>query len=329
MHLERLYIKNFKNYTEVELKFSKDWNCFLGSNGGGKTNLLDAIHYLCLCKSYFHSTDNLNIRHDSNGFTVEGNFGKDTVKCMVEKGQRKAFFLNNNKYRKLADHIGLFPVVVIAPDDVDLVNGGSETRRRLIDSTLAQLDSIYLQDLQAYNKVLTQRNSTLRDFAQRRAFDESLLDSWDQQLIPLATSIYTKRTELIKEFIPLFEKYYKLLAEKTEVPKAVYRSDLLGTDFGELLRASRDKDRILQRTVVGIHRDELELSLQGYSVKRFGSQGQRKSILIALKLAKYELIHQKKGMLPVLLLDDLFDKLDRIRVERLLDLIVKGDFGQA
>ncbi len=328
MHLDTLSLRNFKNYKEIDLAFAGSWNCFLGPNGGGKTNLLDAIHYLCLCKSYFQHTDNVNIRHGCDGFSIEGQLGDAKVKCTVASGKRKAFYLNDNKYPKLSEHIGRFPVVVIAPDDMDIINGGSEARRKLMDNTLAQLDRTYLHNLQLYNKVLTQRNGSLRDFAKRNTFDESLLDSWDQQLIPLGKQIHSKRVELMGEFVPIFKKQYENIAGDQEVPNVIYVSELSNTNFEELLKSSREKDKILARTVSGIHRDELKLTLTEHLVKRFGSQGQRKSFLIALKLAKYELIRERKKTSPILLLDDLFDKLDRERVQKLLKLIVEGDFGQ-
>jgi len=328
MHLDRLKLRNFKNYEEIDLEFSGAWISFLGPNGGGKTNLLDAIHYLCLCKSYFQHTDNVNIRHGTDGFLIEGKLGEATVKCTVAIGKKKSFFLNNNKYPKLSEHIGRFPVVVIAPDDMEIINGGSEARRKLLDSNLAQLDAGYLKNLQLYNKVLTQRNGSLREFAQRNTYDESLLDSWDEQLIPLGKKIHQHRLELMDDFVPLFEKQYQSIAGKQEVPRANYVSELSNTDFAQLLKNSREKDKFLARTVSGIHRDDLELVLSGHAVKRFGSQGQRKTFLIALKLAMYELIRQKKQIAPILLLDDLFDKLDRSRVQKLLEVIATGDFGQ-
>ena len=332
MFIQRLSLTDFKNYSSAEIPFSEQVNCLLGDNGAGKTNILDSIYYLCLCKSYFNPVDHQNIRHDQDFFRIEGIFSKDsaeeTIVCKVQHGKRKEFEHNKVKYDRLSEHIGRYPVVIITPDDKELINGGASERRRFMDSTLAQIDNQYLSDLMSYNKVLSQRNATLKSFGERGIFEEQELEVWDAQMTKLGKYIYDKRKSLYKELFPLIQDYYALISNKNEVSGSEYRSDLADGDFDKLLIDSRQKDRALQRTVVGIHRDDIILSMDGYPLKKFGSQGQKKSFLTALKLAQFDLIQKAKDVKPLLLLDDVFDKLDRKRVKQLMGLIAEDHFGQ-
>lgn len=338
MHLQALKVTNFKNYESQTLVLSEHLNCFVGQNGMGKTNLLDAIYYLCMCKSHFKTSDKHIMRHGADFFRIEGNFinqqaeEKPTVDKVIAKVQprkRKDFERNQAVYDKLADHIGRFPVVMIAPDDTLMAMEGSEERRRFLDNTLCQLDNQYLIHLMHYNKVLSQRNKLLKLFAETRNFDEILVQSYDIQLIPAANYIHKKRQEWMTDFEPIFKDYYGQISGKREEVNCIYQSKLLTTDFETLLNDTLEKDRILQRTTTGVHKDDLKFVFNGVPVKQFASQGQLKSYILALKLAQYELLRQQKQIAPILLLDDIFDKLDENRVKQLLELLIqKKEFGQ-
>jgi len=333
MYLQSLNITNFKNYPEAIASFSEKINCFTGDNGTGKTNLLDAIHYLSFCKSYFNPVDTQNIKHEENFFAIHGHFirngdASDKVSCVQKAGERKQFKLNDKTYDRLADHIGSFPLVMISPYDRDLINEGSEIRRKLIDSVISQFDKLYLDDLINYNKALQQRNSLLKQFYERNFFDPAMLEIWDEQLFRLGSEIYEKRRVFIKRFIPIFQKYFDFITEGKETVSIEYESHLHDTEARQLLASTLDRDRMVKYTTAGIHKDDLRFSIFDYPVKKFGSQGQQKSFVIALKLAQFDYTKEEKGYKPILLFDDIFDKLDDHRVQQLIKLVSENNFGQ-
>ncbi|MCD6112147.1 MAG: DNA replication and repair protein RecF [Bacteroidales bacterium] len=334
MYLKQLLLTNFKNYSEANFIFSKKINCFIGNNGAGKTNILDAIYYLSFSKSYFNSIDSQNILHDKDFFTIHGTYLKngddikDTISCTLKQEHKKQFKLNNNLYKRLADHIGLFPLIMISPYDRDLINNGSEVRRKYIDSVISQFNKNYLNNLINYNKALLQRNKLLKQFYEQNYFDISLLEIWDKQLFDFGNAIHKKRKEFLNEFIPLFQEYYTFISGEKEKVDIVYISQLNDKNFEELLSENLYKDKILKYTTTGIHKDELLLKIQNYPIKKFGSQGQQKSFFIALKLAQFEHTKNIKGFKPILLFDDIFDKLDDLRVEKIINLVSNNNFGQ-
>jgi len=332
MYLKNLSLLNFRICSEQEFSFSEGVNCFLGNNGSGKTNVLDAIHYLSLCKSYIHSVDSLQIRDGYDFFMVQGHFlkeGRDEmVSCTVKRNHKKQFKRNKKEYERLSDHIGLFPVVMISPYDSNLIFEGSEERRKFIDNALSQTDSEYLELIIAYNRVLAQRNASLKQYAINHSQDFTLLDVFDEQLIQLGKPIFEKRKIFFSVFEPLFQKHYSFMTGAKELVRLEYISQLGDESYEKGISASRKKDLILERTGFGIHKDDLEFYLKGMTLKRAGSQGQQKSYLIALKLAHYSYLQLKTGHKPILLLDDIFDKLDDSRVHKLLDMVVRDEFGQ-
>lgn len=332
MWLKNITLLNFKNYASAELSFSETVNVFVGNNGAGKTNLLDAIHYLCLCKGYFNSIDSHQIKSNEDLFLVQGDFEREEknekITCGLKRNQKKQFKRNKKEYDKLANHIGLFPLVMISPNDVNIILDGSEERRRFIDNVISQTDSYYLDELIVYNKHLLNRNSLLKQIAITRKLDVSLLEIFDTQLINSGNKIFEKRKLFMVEFIPLFNKYYSFISEGAEIVALDYQSQLNEKRFDELLANSIDRDRVLERTTTGIHKDDLVFTLSHMPLKRFGSQGQQKSFLIALKLAQYAYLQKFKGFKPILLLDDIFDKLDDLRVHKLMEMVSHHDFGQ-
>lgn len=332
MYLESLSIINFKNYPSAEVTLHPQVNAFVGNNGEGKTNLLDAIHYLSLCKSYFNASDAGAIRHGNDFFVLQGVFQfddrKEAISCGIKRGQKKIFKRNQKEYDKLSEHIGLVPVVMISPTDSGLITEGSEERRRFIDSLLSQLDADYLGELIQYNKLLSQRNAYLKQSYVRRNFDELTLQIWDDQLIASGEIIYKKRIDFVGQFIPVFDQFYRFISEDKEQVSLEYQSQLHDGSFRSLLENSLEKDRHLQYTTHGPHKDDLLFLIGGHPVKRFASQGQQKSYLVALKLAQFELFRRNRGMKPILLLDDIFDKLDDRRVARLMEMVSNDDFGQ-
>ncbi|MCP4438590.1 MAG: DNA replication/repair protein RecF [Aureispira sp.] len=332
MHLEQLKLSNFKNYSNQSLEFSPKLNCLVGSNGMGKTNLLDAIHYLCMCKSHFSVPDRQIILHEESFFRLDGLFyrnkKKEQIVCKYQPKQKKVFERNKVAYQRLSEHIGLLPLVMIAPDDTQLIMEGSEARRQFIDFTLVQLDNDYLEHLLKYNKILEQRNAFLKKHENPAKIDMALLEVYDQQLLGPAAYIHQQRKEILTTFKPIFQDYYATISGDKEQVDFEYSSQLTEHSLEELLIASREKDRWLQRTTKGIHKDDLKLLINGFPVKRFASQGQLKSYLLALKLGQYNLIKQKNEVSPILLLDDIFDKLDKNRVKHLLTLLMEEQFGQ-
>nr|WP_294896167.1 DNA replication and repair protein RecF [uncultured Pedobacter sp.] len=333
MYLKKITLVNFKNYDEAELSFIDGANAFTGNNGAGKTNLLDAIHYLSLCKSYFNPIDSQQIKQDRDLFMLQGVFEKneneEMIACGVKKNQKKQFKRNKKEYQRLADHIGLFPLVMISPNDISLILEGSEERRKFVDTVISLTDAHYLDELITYNKVLQNRNALLKQIADTGKYDPALLEIFDDQLIKSGTAIFDKRQLFMQIFRPVFDQHYKYLTDEAESVSLIYESPLLNTDFASLLKQTLEKDRILQRTTQGIHRDDLIFQVhEDMPLKKFGSQGQQKSFLIALKLAKYSFIYQQKGFKPLLLLDDIFDKLDDLRITKLMKMVSEDDFGQ-
>ncbi len=332
MWLQKLSVINFKNYSEAELSFSQTVNAFTGDNGAGKTNLLDAIHYLSLCKSYFNPVDSQQIKQGEDLFMIQGTFSKEkkdeTIYCGLKKAQKKVFKRNKKEYQRLADHIGSFPLVMISPNDVSLITEGSEERRKFIDNVISQTDSSYLDELIIYNKNLANRNALLRQIATSGRYDPALMEIYDDQLIGSGTKIFGKRQAFMLEFRDIFNKHYSYLSEDAENVELVYDSPLLHDDLASLLKRNLERDRILERTTTGIHKDELSFTIHGMQLKKFGSQGQQKSFLIALKLAQYSFLKQQKGFEPLLLLDDIFDKLDNKRTTKLMQMVSDKDFGQ-
>jgi DNA replication and repair protein RecF len=304
----------------------------VGENGVGKTNLLDAIYHLAFGKSYFNPLALQNIQHDKEFYVIDGIFEKDEreeqIICSLKKGNKKIIKRNGKIYDKMADHVGLIPLVMISPSDQDLIAEGGETRRRFLDNVLSQLDAKYLQNLINYQKVLSQRNALLKYFALNRIFDASNLEIYDQQLHDFGYYIFEKRSAFIEQFLPIFLNFHEEITSRNEQVTIKYQSDLQQHSTLDVLKLNLQKDRILQYTSAGIHKDDLQFTIQNYPIKKFGSQGQQKSFLIALKLAQFESIKQIAHQKPILLFDDIFDKLDAKRVEKIIQMINNEIFGQ-
>src|ERR1051326_7232540 len=332
MFLEKLSLINFKNYAEAELSFSPSVNCFAGNNGSGKTNLLDAIHYLSFCKSFFNPIDSQNILHDAPFFVIQGVFdmdgNKEEIYCGQKRNQKKQFKRNKKEYPRLADHIGLLPCVMMSPSDTELIYEGSEERRKFIDSIISQFDKEYLDDLISYNKILMQRNALLRQFAEKNSFDADSLAVWDEQMAQYGVRIYEKRKAFVALFIQLFRDHYAFISGGNEEATIHYESQLHHGDMKILMETSLRKDRALEYTTVGIHKDDIEFELDGKPIKKFGSQGQQKSLLVALRLAQFDHVSKQKNIKPILLLDDIYDKLDDARVRKLMESVSSHRFGQ-
>lgn len=332
MWLEKISLLNYKNYEELNLTFSPQINCILGENGSGKTNLLDAIHYLSFTKSAFSSVEQQNIRHNEPFFMVKGVFDKDdephTIQCSLQPGQKKNVQNSKMMYEKISEHIGRFPVVLISPDDTDLIRGASELRRRFFDSLISQIDAPYLEDLIRYNHVLRQRNALLKQFADRHTYDSDLLDSYSDQLLDLGHQLSQKRSDFLAGFMPHFIRHYNNLSGEKEEVTIEYSAHFLDSNYRAVFYNAYRKDRVLQRTTQGIHRDDYSFQINAYPTKRYGSQGQQKSFVIALKLAQFDVLREEKQRKPILLLDDIFDKLDDFRIGKLTEMVVQHSFGQ-
>ncbi|WP_028297792.1 DNA replication/repair protein RecF [Olivibacter sitiensis] len=328
MWLQTLSLLHFKNYDEANLSFLPGVNAFTGANGAGKTNLLDAIHYLSLCKSYFNPVDSQQIKKGADFFMVQGTFEKDglqdVIACSLKKNQKKQFKRNKKDYQRLADHIGLYPLVMVTPNDSVIITEGSEERRRFVDNVISQTDSRYLDDLITYNKYLQNRNSLLK----QQVRDERLVRVYDELLAGVGNKIFAKRRAFMEVFVPMFDKHYHFISDGIENVQLSYESQLLDLPFDQLLQEAWPKDVAMERTTVGVHKDDLSFLIEGMSMKKFGSQGQQKSFLIALKLAQYSFLQQSKGYKPLLLLDDIFDKLDDMRTRKLMQMVSNDDFGQ-
>ena len=332
MYLHKLSLLNFKNYQQAELTFCSRVNCITGDNGEGKTNILDAIHYLSFCKSFLNPVDSQNILHEAPFFLIQGlykNEGhEDEIYCGLKRNQKKSFKINKKEYHRLAEHIGLYPLVFISPSDSELITEGSESRRKFIDSVISQYDRNYLENLISYNKVLSHRNALLKQVANNVTHGNDSFEIWDMQLIDLAKKVHLEREAFINNFTPLFQHYYELISGGKERVGMNYISHLNDSDFSAVLKNAFQKDCALEYTTVGVHKDDLEFTLDGFNIKKFGSQGQQKSLVIALKLAQYDFIKNKKQNTPILLLDDIYDKLDDNRVKHLMDLVSSEHFGQ-
>ena len=332
MYLKKLALTNFKNYELNELEFSPKINCFVGNNGVGKTNILDAIHYLSLTKSFFNSIDSISIKHGEDYFIIRGTFVRDDeedqIYCAFQKQKQKLLKRNGKEYKKLSDHVGKYPVVMISPADSALITEGSEDRRKFMNKIISQYSAEYLDSVLKYSKALQQRNKFLKDINTSGNFDPDVLAIWDAQLVKYGSYVYNEREVLINELIPVFQEYYSLISSGKESVKLKYRSHLSEGNFAETLQNSFNKDRYLEYTTIGIHKDDLLLEMDDFLVKSLGSQGQQKSYLVALKLAKFDYIKRKAGFSPILLLDDIFDKFDAERVEQIIRLVGNHRFGQ-
>jgi DNA replication and repair protein RecF len=346
LQLKNISLYQFKNYLQSSFFFDERITGICGNNGVGKTNLLDAIYYLCFTKSYFIKSDAQNVHHGAQGFRIEGKFEFDhessqipnpesrtpahliSATCILRETGKKEFFWNEEAYEKFSAHIGRLPCVIIAPDDVQIITDGSEERRRFIDSLLCQLDAKYLLNLMDYNRTLQQRNSLLKTFAERKQHDDHLLDVYDEQLVKTGTYVFEERKKLSGILLPIVKKLYWQIAGADEAVDVKYESQLSGSSFDHLLKQFREKDLMLQRCSVGIHKDDIDLTLGEQPFKSLASQGQRKSLLFALKLAEFEILKNEKGFAPILLLDDVFEKLDEDRMHNLLNWACIQNSGQ-
>lgn len=329
MRLDSLSILNYKNIQEAELEFSPKINCFVGNNGMGKTNILDAIYFLSFCKSHSNSIDSQNILHEAEFAFIQGKYHKsgtvEDVYCGMKRRQKKQFKRNKKEYERLSDHIGLFPLVLVSPDDAGLISEGSDERRKFIDGVISQHNKSYLQQLLQYNNALKQRNALLKN---DHLTDVSLLDIWEEQMSFFGTYIYKQRSHFIQEFIPIFQYYYTYISGGNEKVSLRYDSQHHENDIKTRMMATRERDKLLGYSTQGIHKDELEMWLDGYPIKRVGSQGQNKTYLISLKLAQFDFLKRTHQLSPLLLLDDIFDKLDAHRVRKIVELVSGETFGQ-
>lgn len=331
-HLNHLKLLHFRNHREAELDLGQEVNCLVGPNGVGKTNLLDAVHYLSLAKSYFNPVDTQNILHGEDLFMVQGTMVaegvEDAILCSFRSGQRKILSRNKKEYERLADHVGRYPVVMITPYDGQLVLEGAEVRRRFLDGFIAQFDRSYLEALMRYNRCITQRNALLKRYAEQGGGSLEALEPWDDQLIEQGSAVHAVRRTYMERLVPLLETHYYGISSGPERVALHYRSALEHSTMRDLLRQAWDRDRFAQHTTQGIHKDDLVFTINGEPLKRFGSQGQQKTYLIALKLAQFDLTQEMSGRRPILLLDDIFDKIDPQRMRHLLALLRDQRFGQ-
>jgi DNA replication and repair protein RecF len=331
MYLENLHLVNFKNLSQAEFSFSQGINCIIGENGVGKTNILDAIHYLCLCKSYFNPVDTQNIMHEEDFAVIQGDFDlegiKDEIYCGIQRNKYKIFKRNKKEYGRLADHIGLLPVVMISPEDYGLITEGSDERRKFLNSVISQYDRLYLDDIIEYNRILVQRNKLLKS-SYTPDTGEEMLQVYDIKMAEHGKRIFEKRTDFAKRLVPIFKGYYKLIAPEHEEVDLIYQSQLAAGDFVEMLTRFRGKDFIMQYTTAGIHKDDIILNLNGHHMKKTASQGQQKTFLVSLKFAQFDFIRERNNIMPILLLDDVFDKFDDNRVRQIMKIVAGRNFGQ-
>ena len=330
MILKHLSILNYKNIPEVELTLSPKINCFLGDNGMGKTNLLDAVYYLSFCKSHSNPIDSQVILHDADICMIKGKYefatgSEEEISCALKRRQKKQFKRNKKQYDKLSAHIGFIPLVMISPADNDLIMGGSEERRMFMDVAISQFDKPYLQSLVRYNNALQQRNATLKS----DSIDKSLLEIWEEVMIEEGEAIFEKRNLFIQELTPIFHQFYSTISQSKEIISLNYSSQLSDCSLKERLLAARERDMILGHTTIGIHRDDLDMLIDDeFPIKRDGSQGQKKTFFVSLKLAQYQFLASKSNTTPILVLDDIFDRLDETRVKEIIKLVSSNDFGQ-
>ena len=329
MRLNSISILNYKNIAQADLDFPAKINCFVGNNGMGKTNLLDAIYYLSFCKSHSNSIDNQNIKHDADFLMIQGKYelreNVEDVYCGIKRRQKKHFKRNKKEYSRLTDHIGLLPLVLISPNDDGLIADGSDERRKFVDGVISQYNNQYLNALMKYNHALKQRNALLKD---ETMMDATLFEIWEEQMVLHGNYIFSERKQFVERFIPMFQQIYSFISEDKEKVGLVYKSQLDEANLAEKLLKNRERDRIIGFSMNGIHKDELEMSLADHPMKRVGSQGQNKTYLISLKLAQFNFLKQTHGVNPILLLDDIFDKLDEKRVTKIVELVAGDEFGQ-
>lgn len=332
MYLKSLSLTNFKNYDQTGMEFSPRINCFVGNNGVGKTNILDAIHYLSLTKSFFNNIDSTSIHYGEDFFIIDGTFVRDgeedRIYCAFQRQKQKILRKNSKEYQRLSDHIGKYPVVMISPADNALISEGSEERRKFLNKIISQYNIEYLESVLNFGKALMQRNKLLKTINTPGITDKDTISVWDSQLVKYGTYVYDQRSLLVNEITPVFQDYYSMISLQKEKVKLTYRSHLSEGDYMNALVNSYKKDAFLEYTTVGIHKDDLILEMDGHSVKSTGSQGQQKSYLVALKLAKFDYIKRQSGFSPILLLDDIFDKFDSTRVEQIIKLVGNHRFGQ-
>ena len=330
MILNRITILNYKNLEQVELSFSPKLNCLFGRNGMGKTNLLDALYFLSFCKSAGNPVDSQNIRHEADFFMIQGFYEEENgeleeIYCGMKRRQKKQFKRNKKEYSRLADHIGFIPLVMVSPADQELILGGSEERRRFMDVVISQFDKAYLEALIRYNKALAQRNVLLKSDL---PVDEELFSVWEEMMAQAGEVVFAKREAFIREFTPIFQDFYAYISQEHEAVTLTYESHARDTSLYEVIRQSRQRDQIMGFSLKGIHKDELVMQLGGYPLRREGSQGQNKTYLVALKLAQFDFLKRMGRTTPLLLLDDIFDKLDAHRVEQIVKLVAGKRFGQ-
>ncbi len=332
MFLKTLSLLNYKNFDSANFDFDPKINCIVGNNGMGKTNVLDSIYHLSFGKSYFNPITSQNIKHDADFFVVDGIFEKqereEQIIVSAKRGQKKVIKRNNKPYERFSEHIGFIPTVIISPADRDLIIEGSETRRKFLDGVISQSDNKYLNNLIDYGKILAQRNSLLKYFAANNSFDRDTLSVYDMQLEELGNNLHKKRKAFLEIFIPIFQKRYAVISNGREEVTISYKSQLDDGDFKNQLEQNLQKDMALQYTGVGTHKDDLIFEIEGHPIKKFGSQGQQKSFLIALKLAQFDFIKELSRVSPILLMDDIFDKLDENRVAHIVDLVATDELGQ-
>ena len=332
MYLKQLTLTQYKNIRSKTFDFNPKINCFVGDNGKGKSNLLDAIYHLAFGKRYFNPIASQNIQLGEDFFVIEGRYEREKreekIVCSLKKGQKKVMKRNGKVYEKLSDHIGLIPTVIISPADRDLIAEGSSNRRKFMDGVIGQTDALFLQNLIDYNKILSQRNALLKFFALNNTFDPDTLAVYNDQLSQRSTALYEKRKAFMETFIPVFNTRYKDISKGKEQVDLEYESQLHENSHEALLESNLDKDKVLQYTSSGIHKDDINFLLEDQPIKKFGSQGQQKTFLIALKLAQFDFLKKQTGGAPILLLDDAFDKLDQKRVTQIISLVDQNDFGQ-
>jgi DNA replication and repair protein RecF len=355
MYLQKISLNHFKSYEYECFEFSERVNCIVGENGTGKTNLLDAIYFLALTKSSISNQDALSINHEAEYMMLEGEFtnqapfapdggasdtksyskthpsgagGAVLITISLQRGQKKAVLRDKKAYERISEHIGKFPVVMLSPNDTDVIRDGSEERRKFFDGIMAQLDAEYLENLLQYNRLLLQRNLLLKQFADRNYTDDLLLDVYSDPLVEVGLKLYQARNQFISQFLPIFKKHYATLSDGREEVEMIYESEVGADNFAQVFRRNRQRDLVAQRTIMGVHKDDFIFEINGFTLRKFGSQGQQKSFVIALKLAQFEMLSQQKGFPPILLLDDIFDKLDDRRIQQLINMMVDGTFSQ-